>query len=557
MQRLPQFPVEKIILSEALLRCMIKDSGEQAEVHATTGNLEGEYRITHLLNEKGLRSETFELGLSCNNDYFDDCPSHALITFDHNQGQRAYQLSQMVIEHKLTHIADFNSGKMDFNAYRPAILLDETLPIDQAATYIYNDFIRFRADVNHPEINDLIVLADRLNISDLINTPHDFLLFSLGDLLNEYPNIVYVEHAGIDGAQLIQLEEFLSKFTSPADENDESRFMHNRLDVAFAITESATQLNVNSDVNNTSSEQCKAYEKYLEECFEQNQETPPVLLEQVNNVNSDVNNTSSEQYKAYKKYLEERFEQNQEIPPGLLEQINIDPRLNDDEVEQLSELINHLGSQQLTQDDLNNKLLFAAESGKVSDIKQWLQAGADINTKATQEMSPWIQAGDTPAVVAAGAGNLRTLVALISLGASEDPNILISAASMGRLDCVKYLLSDVKVNPNGVNEYQRTALFEVCGELTLSSATRFAVLEMLLKHGGDINQIDYQGMTPLINAVEYGPATLELAEFLLTHGADQDIDDDNGMTAGHYANAEGYAPLINLFLEWEERQSMR
>lgn len=270
MTQQAQFPVEKIILSEALLRLLLEDRTGSVRVESTTQDLSGEFRVSQLTTRY---QEIFELSLSCGNEYFGDFPDYALISLNEAQQIRISHLKHALSTYNLLHVADFNSGcgQMDLEAYRPISSLENALPITQCATYVYKDYIRFRAEVNHPEINDIVVLADRLPIKSAIDLVNDDELFSLSALLNCHPKKVYVEHATIEDTQLIQLEDFLAKFSTITDDG-RSFVLKDRQTIADALFgERWRQLKKDhfeepgNQSDDSSSEQFQSYKKYLEQ----------------------------------------------------------------------------------------------------------------------------------------------------------------------------------------------------------------------------------------------------------------------------------------------------
>lgn len=83
-------------------------------------------------------------------------------------------------------------------------------------------------------------------------------------------------------------------------------------------------------------------------------------------------------------------------------------------------------------------------------------------------------------------------------------------------------------------------------------------LTLLISHGGDVNVREYGGWTPLIHAVDVaadGAAqageqpSLDLLHFLLAHGADPTLCDDQGRNAADLAQVYGWAEAIALLTE--------
>ena len=70
------------------------------------------------------------------------------------------------------------------------------------------------------------------------------------------------------------------------------------------------------------------------------------------------------------------------------------------------------------------------------------------------------------------------------------------------------------------------------------------IVELLLKHGADVNVKDNYGRTALIQAAVYGYT--KIAEFLIKHGVNVNVKDNNGDTALIYAIRRGHTETANL-----------
>ncbi len=133
-----------------------------------------------------------------------------------------------------------------------------------------------------------------------------------------------------------------------------------------------------------------------------------------------------------------------------------------------------------------------------------IEAGADVNAQDDRRDSAFLLAG------AEGA------VAILRLAApSADVTILnrfggtalIPAAERGHVEAVRFLLEATRVDVNHVNNLGWTALHEA----------------IVLSDGGPRHQ--------------------EIVRLLLTHGADPNITDRDGVTALGLARARGYAVI--------------
>jgi ankyrin len=69
----------------------------------------------------------------------------------------------------------------------------------------------------------------------------------------------------------------------------------------------------------------------------------------------------------------------------------------------------------------------------------------------------------------------------------------------------------------------------------------FAVVQVLLKHGSDVNAVTRNGWSPLHSSSQYGH--LEAAQLLLDHGAELGFKTTGGETALHMVSGEGNLEL--------------
>lgn len=86
-----------------------------------------------------------------------------------------------------------------------------------------------------------------------------------------------------------------------------------------------------------------------------------------------------------------------------------------------------------------------------------------------------------------------------------------------------------------------------CGTPLLHFATNdkdAAVVKLLVENGVDINACDAYGTTKLMQVCASG--NLELAEYLLKHGADPTLQDEDGDSAREYAENVLYAKNLTL-----------
>lgn len=74
-------------------------------------------------------------------------------------------------------------------------------------------------------------------------------------------------------------------------------------------------------------------------------------------------------------------------------------------------------------------------------------------------------------------------------------------------------------------------------------------LQMLIKHGADVNQVGGEGSTLLREAAQFNHTTQAHVAILLDHGADVHRTDDHGNTALIYAAAWGRLALTELLIQ--------
>lgn len=114
-------------------------------------------------------------------------------------------------------------------------------------------------------------------------------------------------------------------------------------------------------------------------------------------------------------------------------------------------------------------------------------------------------------------------------------NGALLASSVGEIDFMKFLLKN-GVDPNPPN-YKPLNVAAYRGDLESA--------KLLLEYGAKINAADSQGMTPLIQIIYSDRPNLDVVEFLLQNGANQNIS-YNGFKAVDYAQRRGNQKLVEL-----------
>jgi len=120
-----------------------------------------------------------------------------------------------------------------------------------------------------------------------------------------------------------------------------------------------------------------------------------------------------------------------------------------------------------------------------------------------------------------------------------DADSLFYAVAAGDLAEVKRLVVDCGVDPNvREDDYGATPL-HAAAEYGYSE-----IVEVLLEHGAAPNIREKYGDTPLHYAAMFGNS--KVVEVLLEHGADPNIRDKYGATPLHYAAALDYPKIVEL-----------
>ncbi|OUS76124.1 hypothetical protein B1748_12715 [Paenibacillus sp. MY03] len=193
---------------------------------------------------------------------------------------------------------------------------------------------------------------------------------------------------------------------------------------------------------------------------------------------------------------------------------------------------------------LNEELLAAAKAGQVDAIAKLLQDGADINVQDGE--------GRTPAMIATYNNDIGMAKALIEAGA--DVNIrdgmknspFLYAGAEGYLEILK-LTIEAGADPAITNRYGGTALIPASEHGYVE-----VVQELLTKTDIDVNHVNNLGWTALLEAIilnngnERQERTVEL---LIRHGADVDLADKEGVTPLQHARSKGFAGIEKLLVE--------
>jgi ankyrin repeat protein len=214
-------------------------------------------------------------------------------------------------------------------------------------------------------------------------------------------------------------------------------------------------------------------------------------------------------------------------------------------------------------------LYLAAGSGNLEIVQMILDRNPEVDIRDGEGTTPLLAATSdgNPAVVQLlldhgvdphacdddgitaldSAGTLGVSRTLIKLNVSQTCAFL-GAANHGDPEQMQLLL-DYGASPDVRTDYEETPLHLAAAKGRLG-AVRFLVLEVNV----DVNARDRDGTTPLHNA-SYGlDANLEIAQFLLEHGADVKArlydDSDNGFAAYDFASVAGEDEIQELLSKY-------
>lgn len=171
-------------------------------------------------------------------------------------------------------------------------------------------------------------------------------------------------------------------------------------------------------------------------------------------------------------------------------------------------------------------LSHATIAGHLEMVHLLLASRADVRAPGNERL----------AFYAVAANRLDLLKAIVDAGA---PVVMPKDTTGARLDI---LVTAVQVCDRDVVEYlvlhgaDVSSVEPICGETGFSMASilgRTDLMSLLLKAGSDINHKNCNGMTPLMVACFDGKE--EIVKFLLLHGADCSLRDNEQYTAGAYA----------------------
>lgn len=142
----------------------------------------------------------------------------------------------------------------------------------------------------------------------------------------------------------------------------------------------------------------------------------------------------------------------------------------------------------------------------------------------------------------------------------DGPTALMIAVAHNNLMAVRALvrhLDSVKVNQR-YDYTGTTALHYACDDMTENLnhqylLDKYAIIELLINKGGNINAQDHTGATPLIHAIKSQdshdiPPEQQLIDLVIARGADVLMKDNNRLSALHYASHKELTKLNQALL---------
>lgn len=186
-------------------------------------------------------------------------------------------------------------------------------------------------------------------------------------------------------------------------------------------------------------------------------------------------------------------------------------------------------------DILDNRLFNAALNNELNNVKNLIKKGADVDVMSTK--------GNPISILVAQRGNLDCLKLLVEAGVDiniTNPNkqtLLMITVRHGFIDCATYLIN------RGADVNKVTMIDYGDSSYTINSAIHIAALasnaemiDLLVRYGADLEQVDGDQLSPLASACEnYLPTRLPVIERLVKNGANMNFHDQFGVTPLMYA----------------------
>jgi ankyrin repeat protein len=214
--------------------------------------------------------------------------------------------------------------------------------------------------------------------------------------------------------------------------------------------------------------------------------------------------------------------------------------------------------QELSKEELNNKLIKAIENNDIKLVKNLISEGADVNAIVKEGEYDNVH---TPLIFATQKRNKEIVELLISNGADVNfeynkgftPLIYACLNDIGSKDLIELLISkgaDVNAVVKQGDFKGYTPLMFVFNNIIESKEK----VELLISKGADVNVVakegDYKGFTPLLFATQKG--NKEIVELLISKGSDVNVvakeGDYKGFTPLLFASQNGNKETVELLI---------
>jgi hypothetical protein len=219
--------------------------------------------------------------------------------------------------------------------------------------------------------------------------------------------------------------------------------------------------------------------------------------------------------------------------------------------------------------DGSSALMAAAFGGHLETVQALIAAGADVNVVDSQGRTPLMAAamagslpvvraliagkanlraedrgGSTALIYAASSGQVAMIDALQAAGLSKGLDLAFSFAVRGcHMDLARKLAAS-GVKTNVVLNGQPVLLLAVASNCT-------EAVDYLIAHGADVNEVDDEGTTPLMEAAADG--FIPIIKTLLDHGANLEAMNKNRENAWLLAAGHNQRDVIEVFKEYREK----